>query len=276
MVTPSIVAHERASVGATVVVATERLDTIAAIDSPEQVRFSYRLAGPGRRGLAYLVDLLIKAVVLVVLGGLLLLGGFEYDQVAGWSVGVFTVVLFAMEWGYNVLFESLTSGRTPGKQAMRLRVVKEGGYPIDFVDALLRNLLRAADFLPSAYALGVVVMGLDPRFRRLGDLVAGTMVVVEERSHLGEPVRLSPAPSAQELAALPSAAHLQAAEREALDLFVRRLSRLSPARADELAALVLPRFADRLPAGAVGSPARWLALLYLQATERRAAAHPAR
>lgn len=265
MVTPSTVDARRPTSGP-----AERLDTIAAVDSPEQVRFEYRVAGPARRALAYVVDLLIKAAVVVVLGVLMMIGGFHYDQLSGWSTGVFAVVLFAMEWGYNVLFESLTSGRTPGKRALRLRVVKEGGYPIGFIDALLRNLLRAADFLPSGYALGVVVMGLDPRFRRLGDLVAGTMVVVEERSHLGAAVQLSPPPTPQELAAMPVAARLEVTEREALDLFVRRLDRLGPARADELAGLVLPRFADRLPGVAAGAPARWLALLYLHATERRA------
>jgi hypothetical protein len=148
-------------------------------------------------------------------------------------------------------------------------VIKEGGHPINFTDAMLRNLLRAADFLPSGYALGVVVMGLDPRFRRLGDLVAGTMVVVEERSHVATTMQLRPPPTAQELAAMPAAARLLPDEREALDLFVRRLERLGPARADELAELVLPRFADRLPASASQSPARSLALLHLRASERR-------
>jgi hypothetical protein len=150
-------------------------------------------------------------------------------------------------------------------------VIKEGGHPINFMDALLRNLLRAADFLPSGYALGVVVMGLDPRFRRLGDLVAGTMVVVEERSHVAAVVQLRPPPSPQELAAIPAGARLSVVERDALELFVRRLDRLGPARADELAELVLPRFADRLPGSALPniSPARSLALLHLRASERR-------
>lgn len=264
MVTPSTVEAPRSAGPAA------RLDTIAAIDSPEQVRFEYRLAGPARRGLAYAIDLLVKLAVLFVLALLLVLGGVSSDDFRGWTLGVFALVAFAMEWGYGVMFESLGSGRTPGKRALRLRVIKEGGHPINFTDALLRNLLRAADFLPSGYALGAVVMGLDPRFRRLGDLVAGTMVVVEERSHVANTVQLRPAPTAQELAAMPAAARLSAVEREALDLFVRRLDRLGPARADELAELVLPRFADRLPGAAAKlSPARSLALLHLRATERR-------
>lgn len=267
MVTPSTVEASRSAAPT-----AERLDTIATVDSPEQVRFEYRVAGPARRALAYAIDLLVKGAVLIGLGILLILGGFEYDQLTGWTTGVYAMVAFAMEWGYGVLFESLQSGQTPGKKVLRLRVVKEGGYPIGFLDALLRNLLRAADFLPSGYALGVVTMGLDPRFRRLGDLVAGTMVVVEERSHLAAPVRLEPAPTPQEWSMMPGSARLDAPEREALDLFVRRLPRLGSARADELASMLLPRFADRLPSAASESPARWLALLYLRATERRAAA----
>jgi uncharacterized RDD family membrane protein YckC len=267
MVTPSTVDRQRSDDPRPASAA--RLDTIAAIDSPEQVRFEYRLAGPARRGLAYAIDLLLKLAVLCVLAILLALGGVGRDDFSGWTLGVVAVVAFAMEWGYGVLFEALTSGRTPGKRAMRLRVVKEGGHPINFMDALLRNLLRAADFLPSGYALGVVVMGLDSRFRRLGDLVAGTMVVIEERSHVATEVKLRPPPSPHELAAMPAGARLRPAEREALDLFVRRLDRLGPARADELAALVLPRFADRLPASAAQAPARSLALLHLRATERR-------
>jgi len=284
MVTPSVDRSSSASTTPGSTSPAPRLDTIAAIDSPEQVRFEYRLAGPARRGLAYAIDLLVKLAVLLVLGILLMLGGVGRDDLGGWSLGVYALVAFAMEWGYGVLFEALGSGRTPGKKALRLRVIKEGGHPINLTDALLRNLLRAADFLPSGYALGVVVMGLDPRFRRLGDLVAGTMVVVEERSHVANTVQLRPPPTAQELAAMPVAARLLPEEREALDLFVRRLERLGPARADELAELVLPRFADRLPASAAKAPdaegvpshgpprmgpARSLALLHLRASERR-------
>ncbi len=246
-----------------------RLDTIARVDSPEQVRFEYRLAGPARRGVAYLIDLFIKVVVVLALSLLLLIGGYELESLRGWTAGLYAVVIFMMEWGYFVLFESLTGGRTPGKRAMKLRVVKTGGYPINFMDALLRNLLRAADFLPSLYALGVLVMGLDARFRRLGDLVAGTMVVVEQPSRLGTAaIELTPPARPEELATMPASALLRADEREALDLFVRRLDRLSPARADELAALALPSFADRLPEGASAQPARSLALLYLRSLER--------
>jgi len=247
-----------------------RLDTIVAVESPEQVRFEYRVAGPARRGLAYAFDLLIKGSVVFVLGFLLFLGGFKFTGFAGWTMGLFLAGIFVLEWGYGILFESLMSGQTPGKRMMKLRVIKEEGYPINFVDVLLRNLLRAADFLPAGYALGAATMSVDRRFRRLGDLVAGTIVIVEDASHLGESFALRPPATAEELAAMPGAARLSRDEREALDLFVRRLRRLGPARADELAELLLPRFAAALPADAESRPARALALLYLRATGERA------
>ena len=123
--------------------------------------------------------------------------------------------MFAVEWGYYVLWESLWSGRTPGKRSMNLRVLKEGGYPTGFLDIALRNLLRAADFLPMAYSVGLAVMGLDARFRRLGDMVAGTVVVVEDTGRLGHGLQIQPPPSAAELAALPARPKLSAADLEA-------------------------------------------------------------
>jgi hypothetical protein len=179
--------------------------------------------------------------------------------------GFLLLALFAMEWGYFVLFESLWSGRTPGKRALGLRVVKEGGYPITFIDSVLRNLLRAADFLPSAYALALVVMARDARFRRLGDLVAGTMVVVEERARVAESIHIQPPPTDAELEALPQRPPLSALDLEAVELFLRRSGTLSPAREAELAAMVAPIYAARV---GIRHPdaTRFLALLYSRAT----------
>ena len=252
----------------------DRLDTIARVDSPEQVRFEYRVAGPARRALAYIIDLLIRAAVVIALSLLLLMGPTDLEDLTGASTGILLLVAFVIEWGYYVAFETLWDGSSPGKRAMRLRVVKEGGHPINFMDALLRSLLRAADFLPSFYAAGVVVMCFDSRFRRLGDLVASTMVVVEDRLHLGDAIALQPPVTAEELAAVPATVRLEPAERDALDLFVRRLDRLSPERAAELADLAWPALQDRLPAVPSERRARWLAVLYVRATQR--AQSPAR
>jgi hypothetical protein len=82
------------------------------------------------------------------------------------SVGLWLLVLFVLEWGWNVLFETFWRGQTPGKRMLRLRVVRDG-YPVGFIDSVLRNLLRAADFLPVGYVLGLLAMAGDARFRRL-------------------------------------------------------------------------------------------------------------
>lgn len=242
------------------------LDTTAEVETPEHVVFRHRVAGPARRTVAYLVDFLIRAAIVTLVMILLisvnpLLRG-EWDSA---TFGLGAVVVFLVEWGYYVLCESLWSGRTPGKRAMGLRVVKEGGYPITVTDSVLRNLLRGADFLPMGYAAGLAVMIGDERFRRLGDLVAGTMVVVEERARVRAALGIHPPPSARELKDLPQRLPLDANDIEALELFLRRQETLSPALARELAEEVAPLYARRASVS-YEDPVRFLQLLYHRAT----------
>jgi uncharacterized RDD family membrane protein YckC len=249
----------------------EPIDTSAEIETPEHVRFRYQLAGPARRALAYLVDTLIRGAILfgivlvAAVGGLTIGDGFSKA-----STGLILLVAFAVEWGYFVLFETTASGRTPGKRAARIRVVTEGGYPLRFMDSVLRNLLRAADFLPFGYALGVAVMARDSRFRRLGDLVAGTMVVIEDRLAVASAISIDPPPTAAELQSVPDHADLSGEELEAIELLLRRQRGLAPARVDELAEMVAPLFARRLGIQ-VKDGARLLALLYWRSRDRRRA-----
>jgi len=232
------------------------LDNTAEVETPEHVRFRYRVAGPVRRTFAYLIDFLIRAAVLLVLGLIVAaaLGGSEAVQ------GVLLLCAFLLEWGYFVFFETIGDGRSPGKRAMSLRVVKEGGYPIGFIDSVLRNLLRGADFLPVGYVVGLIAMASDSRFRRLGDRVAGTVVVVEERSRVAPPLTIMPAPTAAELDGFPQRPPLSAWERETLELFLRRAD-LTPARRAELAQMIAPALGQRIGV-TVRDPVRFLALLH--------------
>lgn len=244
------------------------LDTVAEVETPEHIRFRYQLAGPGRRMMAYGVDLVLRGFIVLVVWFILQLSSvFVFD---GFSTGAVLLLVFAIEWGYYLLFESLWSGRTPGKRVMGLRVVKDGGYPTGFLDIVLRNLVRAADFVPAFYAIGLTVMGLDPRFRRLGDMVAGTVVIVEDRTRLGQALVVSPPPTAAELDALPARPDLDAEDLEALDLFLRRVGTLNPDREQELAEIVAPVYARRLGGLRYDHPGRFLALLYTRATRRGA------
>jgi uncharacterized RDD family membrane protein YckC len=247
------------------------IDTSAEVETPEHVRFHHQLAGPARRSLAYFIDLLVRAGIGLLLFIIFAIAGLTSGkELRGLSFGVMAVVYFGLEWGYYVLFETIWSGRSPGKKALRLRVITDTGRPLHYLDSILRNLLRAADLLPNMYALGLTVMGRDRRFRRLGDMVAGTIVVVEERHDVGDSIHIHPTPSPFELAALPQRVPLSGDELEALEIYLRRVPRLHSARATELAEIVAPVFAKRLGVRFRGDARRFLEVLYHRARERKA------
>ncbi len=244
----------------------EPLDTTADVETPEHIRFRYRVAGPSKRAVAYGIDTLVRltiAVPILMLGALGDVVGGE-----GFGMGVLFVFLFALEWGYFVVLETLMGGQSLGKRALGLRVVKQGGFPLSFGDSVLRNLLRAADLLPGMYAIGVVVMSVDPYFRRLGDMVAGTLVVSEIPSKVANPLEISPPPLEKELARIPQRPPVSPAEIEAIELLLRRIGQLSHAREEELAGMIAPIIAHRMRAR-YRDPVRFLALVYHRATGRR-------
>ncbi|MGH1346267.1 MAG: RDD family protein [Nannocystales bacterium] len=239
------------------------LDTTVDVETPEHVTFRVHVAGPSRRAVAYGVDLMIRGVVLIVLALVAEMAGETVDFENA-SVGVLLVVMFSLEWGYYILFESLWSGQTPGKRMLSLRTVKESGVPLTFLDAVLRNLLRGADWLPAFNVVGLVVMSVDGRFRRLGDMVAGTMVVQEAKGRLGSALVISPAPTPAEIEAIPASVRLSAVEMDVLESFLRRVGTLSPARELELAQMVAPMFAQRCGAR-YDHAVRFLGALFVRA-----------
>jgi uncharacterized RDD family membrane protein YckC len=245
----------------------EPLDTSVAIETPEHIVFRYRVAGPARRLLAYLVDLVVcygAAIAISVLLILVCFGtgavGDAVESAQALSEGIILLVLFAAQWVYFVAWEA-TKGRTPGKIAAGLRVVTTSGRPIGFGAAALRNVLRAADALPIGYAVGVAAMTVSPRFQRLGDLVAGTMVIVPDRPRAAAMIRLWPPAQPSELRDMPEEVRLDPDERSALEMFLRRRGTLGPAREHELASMVADALAARFDFR-VPDPARTLALLY--------------
>jgi uncharacterized RDD family membrane protein YckC len=195
----------------------------------------------------------IQLVVLLATGTHLRIGKAIFS-------GSVLLSLFLIEWGYFVVFEAAWNGTTPGKRLLKLRVVKAGGYPLSFVDAVLRNLLRTADFLPVGYLLGLLVMSWDSRFARLGDRAAGTMVVIEDPVRVTQAITLDPPPTAAEIAVFPHRIALPLPEREAIELLLRRRD-LSPARRMELAEILAPVVERRLGVRC-GDSVRFLALVY--------------
>lgn len=201
------------------------LDTRLRVETPEGVDLLLSPAGPLVRALAFAVDLALRgALSLAVLGVLGRLGEL--------GLGLGLILLFLLNWWYMVLFEVFNQGRSPGKQLLGLRVVHEDGTPVGWGAALLRNLLRFIDMLPLGYCCGLLASLASPRFQRLGDLAAGTLVI--HRPPARPPAALEP------VAPLPAPIAFSAAEQRALLAFDERQRRLSPARREELAGLLAP------------------------------------
>ena len=148
------------------------------VTTPENVDFHFTLAAPGTRMLAWLLDLGIVVTVLILAGGF----GAAIASAAGGYADAF-MALFSFVWftGYWIVFEYRWQGRTPGKKIFGLRVVGERGLRLHLGQVVLRNLLRLIDLLPGFGGVGACFLLFHPEHRRLGDLVAGTVVVRERR-----------------------------------------------------------------------------------------------
>jgi uncharacterized RDD family membrane protein YckC len=179
----------RASTGASSSAATPLgpLDTTIQLITPERIVFEYPLAGPFRRAFAYLLDLLILfglVAVAAIVSLVLSLGSIS-------GIGLLLVAYFGLVWGYGAFMETFLNGQTPGKRAVGIRVVSEQGVPITGAQAVLRNLVGSVDgMLPFFYMPALTSMILTRRFQRLGDLAAGTMVIVEEWQRRSGVIRL--------------------------------------------------------------------------------------
>lgn len=141
------------------------------IATPEGVDLEVELGGLGSRFLAEIPDSILKGLIIGALAILLFgIGG-------GVSVAVFLVLSFAIWYGYDVLFEVLAGGQTPGKRWVGLRVVRTSGAPVGFVASSIRNLMRIVDGPLTSYIAGIVSIVLSKRNQRLGDMAADTLVV---------------------------------------------------------------------------------------------------
>jgi len=219
------------------------LDTRLLAETPEGIAILLRPAGAVPRGLAYGLDLFIRFIVWAVAAAFL-------ARVKGMGTGLMLISAFALEWIYPIVFELLPGAATPGKRAMGLQVMMDTGLPVTPSAAVTRNLLRVADFMPFMFAFGLLAMLLRADFKRLGDVVAGTLVVHADQ------VRLAGAlPEAEPLA---PRVPLTRAQQVAILHLAGRARRLTSERVDELAALAesaLPP-PDFAPGGISPAPIR--------------------
>jgi uncharacterized RDD family membrane protein YckC len=259
------------------------------IRSPEQVALDLDIAGPMSRVLAFSLDygLILIAELLLLL---VLLFGFaataDLERLAAWLesavegveeggagpspgtllllVAVWIVVEFTLQWGYFVVCEVLMQGRSPGKAALGLRVVRDGGLPVGLRDSMVRNLMRMADMLPpGSYLVGLLSMVISSEHKRLGDYAAGTLVVREGKSESAAPIALD---AAQE-AGGGTEFRFERSQLEAVGGHERRLIRQTLRRLDQLSA----RRRDQVLERAVGALRRRIGLEEeIPARDRRA------
>ncbi len=197
------------------------------IDTPEQIALELPLAGIGSRFLALAIDTLIQCVVYLITAFI-----FIFTMPLGSSVLMFLpkllgpalaiFILFAVYWGYFAFFESIWSGQTPGKRYAGIRVIKESGRPINAFEAVARNLMRAVDGLPGIYGVGVVCMMCNQQSRRLGDFVAGTVVVHEKATEEVRPSWNTSNTSDQKTAPAAVMAHVPPEELVLIETYLHR------------------------------------------------------
>ena len=158
-----------------------RLDDRVTISTPEGIEIDIVLAGLGSRFLATMLDTLIQTAAIIALTLVIAAAAnTSGDGSSGWGVAGTILVAFLVLFGYHVLFETLGSGRTPGKRSAGIRVVRQDGGPIGFLASVIRNTIRLVDFLPALYGVGIVAIVASARNQRLGDMAAGTLVVREQ------------------------------------------------------------------------------------------------
>lgn len=218
------------------------LDTAYNIGTPEGVELRLPVAGLAPRSLAWLIDALIKSATLTVLSIFLQVFG----DLGG---GIYLLIVFVLLWFYNVLFEILNHGATPGKRALGLRVMNANGTPVGWSGSLLRNLVRFVDVLPGCYAFGCVSVLLSKQFQRLGDLAAGTIVVYAPKTQASGKSDSTPP--------VPLKARMTLDEQQAIVSFGERANLLNEERAEELAAILTPVLEDADRARLLGH-ANWL------------------
>jgi uncharacterized RDD family membrane protein YckC len=209
-----------------------KIDTLQNIELAEGVQIQLRVAGPGPRMLAWLLDFVYSLLWLAAIG----IAVAAFASLFGASVGkgVMSLGAFVVNWFYFVIYE-VRRGSSPGKKAFGLRVVRSNGTPVTLGPSLLRNLLRFVDFLPFGYLFGITTCLFNRYFQRIGDLIADTVVVYDKTDvptrvpQLRQPVVPSPPPAV-----------LSREEQQALVQFLDRAELWTPSRREEMVAPIKP------------------------------------
>ncbi|QDS94796.1 RDD family protein [Roseimaritima multifibrata] len=245
-------------------VAATPLDTTTEVVTPENIAFEYQLAGPFRRLPAYLLDVMVYTCALLLLILIAILIGFASSSMLAVSIWGFIalVIWFVLGWFYGALCETFFNGRTIGKWACGLRVISIDGRPLSGMQATIRNLLRVADMAPYAALgqwefemapimniptalVGLIAVIATKRMQRLGDLAAGTMVVVDEKSWRLPVAKVDDARVPALASFFPGDYRVTPTMARTLAAYAERRSYLTPSRRREIARHLTDPLIDR-------------------------------
>jgi uncharacterized RDD family membrane protein YckC len=233
------------------------LERWVTVRTPEAVAFSYELAGLGSRFLALLVDSIVQgfiiAVVLIAIAvaaprvpisaAALHLSPKTFESTV---VAVAIVLFFTIFYGYFVFFEKIWNGQTPGKRALGIRVVRDGGYPVELMDSIVRNLIRVLEMALGFYFLSVVSMVLSSENKRLGDYAAGTIVVRDRSMEIKDTAAWTRDRDDKSALTNQVLAALSRDELALVDLYAARRSTLNPKTSQEAAAKIAATLRPKL------------------------------
>lgn len=230
------------------------MDRDLDVRTPESIALNYRLAGLGSRFLAVAVDQAIQFALLTLLVVGTIAAALKFTSVStahlsaiaersqALAIALIIVVLFTIFFAYFIVFETVWNGQTPGKRALGIRVVRDGGYPIDFTSALVRNVIRVGEFALGYYLLSAVSTLLSSENKRLGDFAAGTIVVRDAALALPlEELRRRVEP------AYAGTRYLSGDERAVVRRFLDRRDVLAIENRRRIAAQLAQRVRDRVP-----------------------------
>jgi uncharacterized RDD family membrane protein YckC len=209
------------------------MDRSVSVRTPESIAFSYELAGLGSRFLAVTVDMVIQTLIIAgIFWGIVILASHapphmraarDYSTSESLAIAFIVAVIFLVYFGYFIAFETLWNGQTPGKKLLGIRVVRDGGFPVDFAASAIRNLIRAGEVALGFYALSAIASIVSPENKRLGDLAAGTIVVRDSRTATLAAIRAA----STETPAVRSTL-ITGEEQALIDRFVARRNALAP------------------------------------------------
>jgi uncharacterized RDD family membrane protein YckC len=164
-------------------------EDILVIETPERVPLHFALASIGNRFIACAIDHGLQALTVIVMAiAFTLIANYsslgnQFSNAPKWVQAGLILIVFLILSSYFAFFEWIWNGQTPGKRWLKLRVIREDGRPVTFWEAAVRNLLRTADMMPFPfYSLGLISVFISLSDQRIGDMVAGTVVVREREA----------------------------------------------------------------------------------------------